>query len=421
MTATATAQSSGRRWRIQGERLQRSIAEMAQIGALPTGGNCRLALTDEDRQARDLFVRWCREAGCEVQWDAYGNIFAFRQGRDACAPVVLTGSHLDTQPEGGHFDGIYGVLAGLEVLRALNDAAIQTHATLAIVNWTNEEGVRYAPGLTGSSAFTGVLAHEDAWALVGTDGCVYGDELRRIGYAGTLRPASLNIGAYVEAHIEQGPILERLGKPVGAVTGIQGVRWFEVSVQGANRHAGTTPMQDRQDSFMAAARYVLAWRAAARALSPDVRFTVGRLRLAPDSVNTIPGTTVFSVDVRHEDAAVLDQVEAMLRAGCSRIDAEERVTMQVRALMTVPPVRFADDCIDAVEQAARATGHPVERMVSGAMHDASRMAALAPTSMVFVPSRDGISHHPDEWTDPQDLVAGCEVLADTLLRLAGTG
>jgi beta-ureidopropionase / N-carbamoyl-L-amino-acid hydrolase len=233
-----------------------TISEIAKIGALDGGGCCRLALSDGDRAARDLFARWCRESGCEVKADAFGNMFAFRKGRNPAAPIVLTGSHLDTQPHGGHLDGIYGVLAGLEVMRALNDAGIETDSTIAVVNWTNEEGVRYAPGLTGSSAFFGHLPAADALAIVGTDGSVYGEELKRIGYAGDLDPAGLKIRAYIEAHIEQGPVLERLGKPIGAVIGIQGVRWFEVTVESADRHAGTTPMDDRQDSFMAAARYV---------------------------------------------------------------------------------------------------------------------------------------------------------------------
>jgi len=415
-----TAQtSSAARLRIDPARLMASIEAMAEIGALPDGGCCRLALTDEDRQARELFKTWCREAGCEVRQDAYGNIFAFRAGKRPGLPVVLTGSHLDTQPHGGVLDGIYGVLAGLEVLRALNDAALQTDATLVLVDWTNEEGVRFAPGLTGSSAFTGALAHDAALAVTGTDGCTYGEEVRRIGAAGDLDPASLDIKAYIEAHIEQGPVLEQAGTPIGVVTGIQGVRWYEVAVTGADRHAGTTPMQLRQDSFMAAARYALQMREAILAMDPDVRFTVGRVSVQPGSVNTVPGHTTFSIDLRHQDSPLLDRAERLLRDGFARIAQEERVEMTVRDLMVVPSVDFDAACIDAVSRAAQAAGQPAQRIVSGAMHDASRMAGVAPTGMIFVPSRDGISHHGAEWTRPEDLAAGCQVLAHTLLDLAG--
>ena len=405
--------------KTNGARLSQSIAEIARIGALPNGGNCRLALSDEDKEARDLFASWCRDAGCEVQADSFGNIFAFRRGTNPDAPIVLTGSHLDTQPHGGNYDGIYGVLAGLEVVRALNDAKVHTDATIAVVNWTNEEGVRYSPGLTGSSAFVGSLAAEQALKIVGSDKSVFGDEVQRIGYSGPLTRQALNIGCYIEAHIEQGPVLESFGLPIGVVSGIQGVRWYEVTVDGADRHAGTTPMSDRQDSFMASAEFALEARAFALGMSPDIRFTIGRMAVSPGSPNTVPGRTTFTIDLRHEQETVLDKVESYLvnQAGPQH---KSGTVLAVKRIMHVPPVHFAEEKIEAVAAAADGCGLRSKRMVSGAMHDASRLASVVPTAMIFVPSRDGISHHEDEWTAPEDLERGCDVLAQTLLSLAGT-
>jgi beta-ureidopropionase / N-carbamoyl-L-amino-acid hydrolase len=403
---------------INGERLWQSIMAIAEFGRLPGGGCARLSLSDEDRAARCLFVQWCRQAGCEVNVDPFGNIFAIRSGRDAALPAVLVGSHLDTQPHGGRFDGVYGVMAGLEIVRALNDAGIETEAPVVIVNWTNEEGVRFAPGLTGSSAFAGMIDREEVLGIVGHDGASFGAELLRIGFAGQITAERMAIAAYVEPHIEQGPLLEKLGMPIGIVTGVQGVRWFRVSVVGADRHAGTTSMQMRQDSFMATSRLALEMRKCALDASPDIRFTVGRIEVRPGSPNTIPGLTTFTIDLRHDDRKVLDLVEAGLHRLAGEIGASEGVRIDVEQTMDVKPVSFDCRIVDVLSQSALALGFPFERLVSGAMHDASNVALIAPTAMLFVPCRDGISHAEEEWAEPEHLSAGCQVLVDSVIQLA---
>lgn len=403
---------------INRERLWTSIMEMAQFGGLLGGGCARLALSDEDRAARSLFVRWCREANCTIRIDPFGNIFAIRSGRDPAHPVVLVGSHLDTQPHGGRFDGVYGVMAGLEVVRAMNDAGIETDASIVVVNWTNEEGVRFAPGLTGSSAFAGLLGHDEARNIVSQDGLRFADELSRIGFDGEMPHGSMRIVAYLEPHIEQGPVLENIGKPIGIVTGVQGVRWFNVGVQGADQHAGTTPMNARHDSFMAASRLVLRMRKFALNVSPDIRFTVGRIEVRPGSPNTVPGSTKFVLDLRHQDEHVLDKVAAELCRQASDIGHEERVKIDVSLSMKVKSVVFDRRIIELLSREAFELDMPCEHMISGAMHDASNIARLAPTAMLFVPCRNGISHAEQEWAEPEHLAAGCQVIAEAAVKLA---
>ncbi|MGF6439690.1 hydantoinase/carbamoylase family amidase [Paraburkholderia youngii] len=262
-------------------RLEQSIAEMARFGIKSNGGCCRIALTDEDKQGRDRFVEWCTEAGCQVHVDAFGNIFAVRCGSDGDSGMVLTGSHLDTQPNGGKLDGVYGVLAGLEVIRTLNDHNIRTSRPIVVIDWTNEEGARFSPGLTGSSGFSGHIDIGAASAITGADGKNFIAELGRIGYAGSMDRDAIKPAAYIELHIEQGPVLERCRREIGVVTGVQGVRWYEVDVSGSDRHAGTTPMDDRQDSFFAVARMAEAMRRFALSLDSEVRFTIGRVAVQP--------------------------------------------------------------------------------------------------------------------------------------------
>jgi N-carbamoyl-L-amino-acid hydrolase len=403
---------------IRSERLWDSIMKMAEFGALPGGGCARLALSDEDRAARNLFVRWCREANCTIKIDPYGNIFAIRSGRDPARPVILLGSHLDTQPHGGRFDGVYGVMAGLEIVRAMNDAAIETEASVVVVNWTNEEGVRFAPGLTGSSAFAGLISHVDTRDTMSRDGRRFADELARIGFDGDMARDTLRIAAYLEPHIEQGPILENVGKPIGIVTGVQGVRWFNVAIQGADRHAGTTPMDVRQDSFMAAGSLALRMRKFAVDISPDIRFTVGRAEVLPGSPNTVPGSTSFVIDLRHQREDVLDTVAAELRRQASEVGREVRVTIDVSLLMEVKPVMLDGRIVDLLSRQALALKMPFERMISGAMHDASNIARIAPTAMLFVPCRNGISHAEEEWAEPEHLAAGCQVVAEAAMEVA---
>ncbi|MCP3713439.1 M20 family metallo-hydrolase [Paraburkholderia sp. CNPSo 3274] len=404
--------------KINLERLQATIDTMAGIGAKDNGGCCRISLTDEDKLGRDQFVTWCREAGCSVHVDAFGNIFAIRAGSRLDSSVVLTGSHLDTQPNGGRLDGIYGVLAGLEVIRTLNDHNICTERAIAVVNWTNEEGARFSPGLTGSSGYAGDLDLSFARAIVAPDGARFGDELARIGYAGTFSRRALEPIAYVELHIEQGPVLEQYERTIGVVEGVQGVRWYEVELQGSDRHAGTTPMAARQDSFMALARITQSMRQEVLSIDPEIRFTVGRVSVRPGSPNTVPGFSSFSIDLRHQSAGLLDRIENVLAAKAHVIGVEEGVETIMRRTMVVPPIEFDTCIVETVAAITQSVGYPAMRMTSGAMHDACRLSKVAPTGMIFVPSRLGISHHEDEWTAPDDLAAGANVLLRTLVSLA---
>ena len=402
--------------RIDGQRLWRSLEDIAQIGALPLGGCRRLSLSDEDRDARDLFGRWCSEAGCDLHIDAYGNQFAVRPGLIPEAPLVLFGSHLDTQPNGGRFDGIYGVLAGLEVMRALQAAGTRTERSLAVVNWTNEEGVRFSPGLTGSKGFAGLLSDDAVASLKTPQGANFRDELARIGYLGSA--PTFKVSTYLEAHIEQGPVLERAKLPVGVVTGVQGVRWFDVVVTGADRHAGTTPMSMRADSFMTMSRIALALRERALEVSPDIRFTIGRVTVEPGSVNTVPGSTRFSIDLRHPDSAVLNRVEALIATFAASEAAAESCRVQVQKTFDLPPVAFDKGVIGLVVEAAKANELPTMRIVSGAMHDACALSTVAPTAMIFTACRLGISHSEDEFAEPADLAAGCQTLLHAALAAA---
>lgn len=399
---------------IDAERLWSTLMEIADIGAIPGGGSCRLSLSDEDRQARDVFASWCREAGCDVKTDLYGNMFAIRAGKSGNAPHILIGSHLDTQPHGGRFDGVLGVLAGLEVVRALNEHGIETERPIAIVNWTNEEGVRFKPGLTGSAGFAGYLDHAQ---VTGAEGVDFFGELARIGYAGKPLEA-FDALAYYELHIEQGPVLERLGAAVGVVDGIQGVRWYEIQLDGRDAHAGTTPMEDRRDSFMAAASLAVDLRAKALAHDAALRFTIGRVEVEPNSTNTIPGRTRLFIDLRHGDDLILDGFEKIIEERSKKIAGEEQVDWALKRTMTVPPALFDLAMQQRLVDATRQLGLTPHRLPSGAMHDASSMARIMPTAMVFVQSRDGISHNTAEWSSPDHIGIACEVLARAVLAHA---
>ncbi|WP_280515902.1 M20 family metallo-hydrolase [Neoaquamicrobium sediminum] len=354
-------------------------------------------------------------SGCEMRVDPFGNMYAIRAGRKPDLPVVLMGSHLDTQPHGGRFDGVLGVLAGLEVIRSLNDHGIETEHSVALANWTNEEGVRFKPGLTGSKGFIGALRVGDS-SISGLDGADYFGELTRIGYSGT--DTAPDLLGYLELHIEQGTILEAAGVPVGVVSGIQGVRWFEIEIHGFDAHAGTTAMQTRSDSFMAAAELAISLREIALRLSPDVRLTVGRVEVVPNSQNTVPGRTLLGVDLRHQDGAVLDAFEAAAEEAVSLVASNTRCGASIRRTMDVQPVRFNAEVVAALDAAVNDLKIPTMTLPSGAMHDASSIALHTPSAMIFVQSRDGISHNPAEWSEPDHVAMGCELLARAVLALA---
>ena len=402
---------------IRGDRLWDSLMEMAKIGATEKGGNCRLAASDLDKEGRDLFVRWCEEAGCTVTADAIGNIFARRPGKNNDLPPVMTGSHLDTQPTGGRFDGVYGVLAGLEVVRTLNDAGIETEAPVEVVVWTNEEGSRFSPAMMGSGVFAGVFPLAEIQAKQDIDGLKLGDELRRIGYEGTA-PMGKPVKAYFEAHIEQGPILEAEKKPVGIVTGAQGQRWYEVTVVGQEAHAGPTPMARRRDALVGASRMVQEVNRIGLANQPYACATVGFMQVSPNSRNVIPGRVFFAVDFRHPDDAVLTKMDSELRAACAKIAAEAGLEVEVSEFWYFPPTPFDEKCVAAVREGAKLYGYDHMEIVSGAGHDAVYMAKVAPTGMIFVPCEDGISHNEVENADPKDLEAGGNVLLHAMLERA---
>lgn len=415
---STAAPRAGAGLRIDADRLWQSLMDLAQIGATPLGGVRRLTLTDLDRQGRDRVVGWFKGAGLEVRVDGIGNIFGRRAGRDPTRPPVVAGSHIDTQPSGGKFDGNYGVLAGLEVVRTLNDHGVATDAPIEVAVWTNEEGTRYTPVMMGSGVFAGVFTLDYVLGRTDVDGKAVGDELARIGYAGTA-PVGTPIGAYFEAHIEQGPILEDTRNTIGVVLGALGQRWYDVTVTGMNAHAGPTPMALRRDALLAASRLVVEVNRIAHGEAPHGRGTVGFMQVAPNSRNVVPGEVRFSVDFRHATDAGLKTMERALRDACARIGAECNVEVKAEEVVYFPPCEFDSDCVAAVRAGARAGGYPHMEIVSGAGHDAVYVARVAPAAMIFVPCKDGISHNEIEDAKPADLAAGCNVLLHAMLARAG--
>jgi beta-ureidopropionase / N-carbamoyl-L-amino-acid hydrolase len=393
--------------------------DLAQIGATPKGGVSRLALTDLDRQGRDLVCKWLREAGCSITFDAIGNIFAHRPGRDDALPPVVAGSHIDTQPSGGKFDGNYGVLAALEVVRTLNDRGIETGRPFEVAIWTNEEGTRFTPVMMGSGVFAGAFTLEHALAQRDLEGKSVGDELRRIGYAGAA-PVGRRFAAYFEAHIEQGPVLEDTGNTIGVVTGALGLRWYDVTVTGQDAHAGPTPMRLRKDALLGAAQIVGEVKRIAVAHQPDGRGTVGFMQVKPNSRNVVPGEVRFSVDLRHADAAALDAMEVELRAACKRTGRDLDLAFAVDKVTDYPPLRFDPGCVALVREAANTLGLRHMDIVSGAGHDACYVARVAPVGMIFVPCEGGISHNEIENARPEHLAAGCQVLLHATMRKLGS-
>ena len=401
--------------RVNGERLWQSLMTMAEIGATAKGGVCRLTLSDEDKRGRDLFRGWCEEAGLTVTVDQMGSMFGHRPGTDPDRPPVVLGSHLDSQPTGGKFDGPLGVLAALEVIRTLDDHGIETQAPLEIVNWTNEEGARFPPAMIASGVFAGVFDLEYGLARTDHDGRTIGAELRRIGYAGSQKVGHRPLGALFELHIEQGPILEAEGKQIGVVTGGQGTRWYDCQVIGAEAHAGPTPMEARRDALRGAAELLAEIYQIAQDQAPNGRATVGELRAYPGSRNTVPGRVEFTVDMRHPDGSVMDAMDHALREAFERAQGRApRLEFHLHEIWYAPPVAFDPACVEAVRQAATGLALSAREIVSGAGHDAVYMARVVPTAMIFVPCKDGISHNEVEYASPQ----ACEDGANVLLHAA---
>ena len=405
--------------RINGERLWASLMELAQIGATPKGGVCRLTLTDLDKQGRDLVLGWAREAGMQITIDKIGNGFMRRAGRNNALPPIVTGSHIDTQPTGGKFDGNYGVLAGLEVVRTLNDLGIETEAPIEVAFWTNEEGSRFVPVMMGSGVFAKAFSLETAYAATDIDGKTVGDELRRIGYVGDEEPGAHPIGAYFEAHIEQGPVLEDHRKTIGVVQGVLGIRWFDCTVTGMEAHAGPTPMALRRDALQVATHIMQEVVACALRLPPHGRGTVGMVQVFPNSRNVIPGRVKFSIDLRNSSDALVDQMADEVKAFAAQSAASSGLDVHIELVSSYPAQNFHHDCVNAIERAAQQLGYAHMPAVSGAGHDAVYMAKLAPSGMVFIPCKDGISHNEIESAQPEHITAGCNVLLHAMLERAG--
>ncbi len=404
--------------RIDRKRLETSIEELGRIGETPRGGLTRLALTDEDRRGRDRMVEWIRAAGLRVSVDRMGNIFGERAGTAALPPVMM-GSHVDSVPTGGKYDGQLGVLCALEAIRTLNDHDTRTRHPVMLVIFTNEEGARFQPAMIASGVMAGKIALEDAYNARDRDGIRLVDELERIGYLGPEPCAPRPFRAYLELHIEQGPNLEAEGLSVGVVEGIVAISWSRLTIHGVQDHAGPTPMRIRHDALVAAAEVVTGVRGIARQLGGDLVTTVGSLTVTPDIVNAIPGRVTLSIDMRDPTDAALDRarplLDAVVREACER----EGVRYELEHYWRVPYTPFDPDVVATVERAARSTGAGYRRILSGAGHDAQYMAAIGPVGMIFVPSRDGRSHCEEEFTPIDDIEHGANTLLRTALDLAG--
>ncbi len=404
--------------KVNGKRLWDALMELAQIGRTEKGGVCRLALGDLDKQGRDLVVRWAKEAGLTITVDKIGNVFMRRAGQKDLPPIMC-GSHIDTQPTGGKFDGNYGVLAGLEVIRTLNDHNIKTQAPVEVAFWTNEEGSRFVPVMMGSGVFAGAFTLDHAYAAKDTAGKSVKEELDRIGYVGAEEPGKHPVGAYFEAHIEQGPVLEDANKTIGVVKGVLGLRWYDCTVTGMEAHAGPTPMALRKDALQISTRIMQEVVAIANRYPPYGRGTVGQVQVFPNSRNVIPGRVKFSMDLRNVDNERLDKMDAEIRAFIEKTSKESGLAIQVEQVSYFPPCPFEAGCVDAVERGAKKFGYSMMDAVSGAGHDAVYMARLAPAGMVFIPCKDGISHNEIEDAKPEHIEAGCNVLLHAMLERAG--
>ena len=405
--------------RVDGGRLWRRLEEMARVGATPAGGVHRLALSEEDRRARDLFGEWAASLGLEVSVDGIGNMFARRPGTDDARPPVVLGSHLDSQPTGGRFDGPLGVLAALEVVQTLQEHGIPTASPIEVANWTNEEGARFAPAMMGSGVFAGRFDLADALRATDPEGVTVAEAIDRIGYRGAVPVGGRRLGAHLELHIEQGPILEDAGYEIGVVTGVQGTRWFDLTILGEEAHAGPTPMPRRTDPVAVLGRgLVELYRRVETEFAPQGRLTFGVLAATPASRNTVPGRVRVSVDIRHPEDDALDDMEACLREEAARACAERGAEWRLDAVWRSPTVRFSDRCIAAVREAAERCGYRSMPLMAGAGHDSVHTNDVAPTGMVFVPCEGGVSHNEAERITPEQAEAGANVLLHAALSLA---
>jgi N-carbamoyl-L-amino-acid hydrolase len=404
--------------RIDGKRLWDSLMEMAKIGGTPKGGVKRLTLTDLDRQSRDLFGEWCRKAGCTIKIDEMGSMFARRAGADDSLPPVLIGSHLDTQPTGGKFDGALGVMAALEVVRSLNDLDIKTRHPIEVCMWTNEEGSRFAPAMIASGVFAGVVTLKDALATRDPEGKVFGEELDRIGYSGPEKVGGRPVHALFELHIEQGPILEEEGIDIGIVTAANGQKWYEITLIGVESHAGPTPMNRRKDALVGAARIVELVNKIGHNHDPSACATCGMVEVYPNSRNVIPGRVFITVDFRHPDGEKLISMDKALRKGLEEIAARTGVSAEIKMVADFPPQPFEASCVTAVRNAAKKLGYTTRDITSGAGHDAVYVARVAPAAMIFTPCIGGISHNESEDMTPEWAAAGTDVLLHAVLEKA---
>jgi N-carbamoyl-L-amino-acid hydrolase len=400
---------------IDAQRLWDSLMETAQIGATAKGGICRLTLTDLDRQVRDWLKAQCTALGCAVTVDEVGNMFARRPGKNSNLPPIAMGSHLDTQPTGGKFDGPLGVIAALEALRTLHDNDRATTAPIELVNWTNEEGARFAPAMLASGVFAGVFTPDYAYSRTDREGKTFGEELQRIGYRGTAKAGAHKFSGMFELHIEQGPILEHEGRTIGIVQGAQGVRWYDITITGEEAHSGAMPMRLRKNALVGAARMIERIDAIARDI-PDAVGTVGLIESKPNSRNVIPGEVFFTIDFRHPDEMCLDWMEMQLREALAETLRPLQLEYRENRIWASPPVHFSPDLIDCVGVAVEMAGFSYRDMVSGAGHDSVYIARVAPTTMIFVPSRGGISHNEAEWTSFEQCAAGAQVLLNAVLE-----
>ncbi len=410
--------ATGTNQRIDGKRLWDSLMLMAAIGATPRGGVRRLTLTEVDKRGRERFQVICKAAGLKVRVDAIGNMFARREGRDPRRLPVLVGSHLDSQPSGGKFDGVLGVLGGLEVIRSLNDLGIITEAPIELVNWTDEEGSRFGHSLMGSGVWSGVFELEETYGLKDVDGVGVREALEGIGYRGEAAAKAFPADAYFELHIEQGPILEREGRDIGVATGAQAQVWYDLTAIGQESHAGTTPPSARKDALVCAARVVELVDRMMRARGEAGRGTVGQMLVFPNSRNVIPGEVRFSAEFRHPEEAELDRIEAQFPREAGFIARDCGVSLDVKRLFRIPAQPFDQECVGLVRQSAERLGYKWREIVSGAAHDAVYVARRVPTAMVFTPCKDGLSHNEAEDMKPEEAEAGCQVLFEAVLARA---
>ncbi|MAT36940.1 MAG: Zn-dependent hydrolase [Acidimicrobiaceae bacterium] len=402
--------------RINGDRLIQRIEDLAAIGPYESTGSCRLALTDEDREGRDLVVTWMKDLGLEISIDGIGNVIATRPG-NIDGPPTLTGSHIDTVATGGRYDGNLGVLAGIELIETLIENEIDTQHPVGVGFFTDEEGARFPPDMLGSLVYVGGLSLEEALEIEAIDGAILGEELTRIGYRGPAPCPAIPPRAFIELHIEQGPLLEDEGKTIGVVTGVQGISWTEYVVKGQSNHAGTTPMHLRHDAGYVAARIATEAREVATRMGGRQVATVGRMNLHPDLVNVVAREARLTVDLRNTDETLLVEAENQIKECVNSLEESEGVTIESRSLARFEPVVFDQQVIEIVSETASDLGLSATHMPSGAGHDAQMLARVCPTGMIFVPSKDGISHNPNEHTDREDLVAGANVLLQSVLAL----